>query len=76
MIELAAALVLVGWYLLGCGILALIDESEELLNWVNNAPHPFVRYIAIMLWPMIVAMYRNPKLADKIINFLVERINK
>lgn len=48
--------------LLGILVLCFIDRRDALLNWLDKAPLPSWRLIALELWPVILIMfYRDRK---------------
>ena len=52
-----------GWYVLGCGVLAAIDDQQESLRlWARSGP--FGRNgvgVVVMLWPVVWWMARRSR---------------
>jgi hypothetical protein len=45
---------LVIWYVIGCAVLATIDDKDERLwKWVKTCPIPYGYLLSIMLWPIL-----------------------
>lgn len=46
------------WFLVGCGVLAAIDDKEKrLFNWAKSAPLPMLYELAVMAWPYILWLW-------------------
>jgi hypothetical protein len=43
-----------GWIILGVVVFASIDRDNEILNWLNEAPHPALRWTVLIAWPYFV----------------------
>lgn len=49
------ALGLLIWFVIGCAVLATIDdENESLRKWAFRAPFLFLYEIIVMSWPIIL----------------------
>ena len=54
-ILLLIILILMGWFIIGCIVLAAIDdEHQSLLKWASSCPIIFGYEITVMCWPIIV----------------------
>lgn len=42
------------WILLGVVVFATIDRDNEILDWLNEAPHPVLRWVVLIAWPYFV----------------------
>ena len=43
------------WYILGCVVLASIDDKEQsLLKWATTAPNDLVYLLLVWVWPIVV----------------------
>ena len=46
------------WFVVGCGVLAAIDdEDQRLFKWASSAPLPLLYEITVMCWPFIVWLW-------------------
>jgi len=49
--------VLFGWPLLGCAVLAAVDDDERrLFEWARSAP-PCGYSMVLILWPIVAAVW-------------------
>lgn len=47
---------LIIWYLIGCVVLAAIDENEELFEWAKSGKG-FYFLLVVMFFPIVVYKY-------------------
>lgn len=49
---------LFAWFLIGCGVLAAIDnEDQRLFKWAKDCPVPLGYELTIMAWPVILWLW-------------------
>ncbi len=48
------------WFVIGCGVLAAIDDDRStLFKWARSAPNQALYVGAVMLWPLVVYLWRR-----------------
>ncbi len=50
------AVAICAWTILGCIVLSLLDRDERVLRWIQEAPLPWLKVIAIWAWPGLVGL--------------------
>lgn len=48
----------IAWFILGCAVLSLVDNNQELYHWVwDEAPNGCFSMVAIFLFPIVAGYY-------------------
>lgn len=45
------------WFIIGCGVLAFIDDNQMLFKWASSCPIPFGYELTVMAWPIILFIW-------------------
>lgn len=64
--AIAQALIgLLAWFLIGCVVLAIIDDKDRrLFKWAKDCPIPFGYELTVTAWPVILWLWwRNGRYA-------------
>ena len=65
LLSMTIVQVLIGllvWFVIGCTVLAAIDDKDtSLYKWASNAPLPLLYELTVMAWPIILLFWIRRK---------------